>query len=481
MSGLISKICNRYNKTWNVEQSQKLQRIISFLVSIDVIKDVFKKLSNLYTDDYEMLSGCKGYWNRVTDKPAEKGKEYYYDICFAHFYVKTKFDMNYFETKTYFKYKIKRILADFDLNSHQLYMKNLIETDPFLWKRYLRDSSTIKNILMKPEIDLLTSSFVNKLIFRNSDNYYRKLVSISCHIVSILEDDKQMDESWYLECEYPMSSSYEINDDNDPIKKFGFDDDIINSYDLLLKIIQKEVEKYIEIKDTHHRNILNFMLYKNIQLRCINHCNELYNSMEHINDLFFDESDKITFTHYYIDNFKNHSLVYAHFSYCLQCERNFKRRNYIKNTESLLEILQDNCFDKRNYDIYTISDIDKMNGIEFEQFLGILYKTLDYTVQITKPSQDQGADLIVQKNGIKEVIQVKHYESSKVGNKAVQEVIAAKVYYQCDKASVITNNYFTKQACQLADSSSVNLVNRDKLITLLEVAKISKNKENEQF
>ena len=69
----------------------------------------------------------------------------------------------------------------------------------------------------------------------------------------------------------------------------------------------------------------------------------------------------------------------------------------------------------------TIENIKRLNGYEFENNLAELYKKMGYFVIQTPLSNDQGADLIVEKMGIKSVIQAKRY-SSKVGNKAVQEV-----------------------------------------------------------
>lgn len=91
---------------------------------------------------------------------------------------------------------------------------------------------------------------------------------------------------------------------------------------------------------------------------------------------------------------------------------------------------------------------------------------MGYKTELTKGSGDQGADLILQKNHVKIVIQIKRY-SGKVGNKAVQEVIAAKYFYKADKGIVITNNYFTNSAIDLALSSHIKLINRDKLIKMI--------------
>lgn len=109
---------------------------------------------------------------------------------------------------------------------------------------------------------------------------------------------------------------------------------------------------------------------------------------------------------------------------------------------------------------YTIDDIDLMTGLEFEKFVELLFRKMGYSTQLTKQSGDQGLDVIVIKNGNKIGIQVKCY-SNTVGNSAIQEAFAGKSFYDCDKVLVITNNYFTTSAVELAQANDVILWNRD--------------------
>lgn len=81
-------------------------------------------------------------------------------------------------------------------------------------------------------------------------------------------------------------------------------------------------------------------------------------------------------------------------------------------------------------------------------------------------SNDYGADLIIGKGFEEIVIQAKNY-SGNVGNKAIQEVVSAKVYYKCDKAMVITNSYYTQNAIKTAQESGVILIDRDELEKIL--------------
>jgi restriction system protein len=113
-----------------------------------------------------------------------------------------------------------------------------------------------------------------------------------------------------------------------------------------------------------------------------------------------------------------------------------------------------------------IGDIDKLSGKDFEQYLEIFFKKLGYQVKRTPYQGDYGADLVLRQGDEKTVVQVKRYNRS-VGVKAVQEAVASKEYYHSDKAMVVTNNYFSRQARTLAKANQVELWDRDDLVSRL--------------
>lgn len=113
-----------------------------------------------------------------------------------------------------------------------------------------------------------------------------------------------------------------------------------------------------------------------------------------------------------------------------------------------------------------IKEIDRMKGDIFENYLYEVYKNHGYKGKVTKTSGDYGADLILTKDKVSYVVQAKRY-SKPVGVKAVQEVLGAMLFYKCDKAIVVTNNNFTKQARTMAKGTGVALVDREQLITMI--------------
>jgi len=115
----------------------------------------------------------------------------------------------------------------------------------------------------------------------------------------------------------------------------------------------------------------------------------------------------------------------------------------------------------------TLSDLDNLTGIEFENFLVKLFTKLGYSVKNIKSSHDQGADLIIEKFGEITVVQAKRYVH-KVNNSAVQEVVASIKHYKANKGMVITTNDFTTSAVELAKSNNIILIDRKELINLIE-------------
>lgn len=78
-------------------------------------------------------------------------------------------------------------------------------------------------------------------------------------------------------------------------------------------------------------------------------------------------------------------------------------------------------------------------------------------------SGDQGADLLVKGFGIKIAVQCKWVSSGRVGNSAVQQVFAAKSYYGCTHACVVTNSTYTAAAIDLAERTNVFLLHHIEL------------------
>lgn len=107
------------------------------------------------------------------------------------------------------------------------------------------------------------------------------------------------------------------------------------------------------------------------------------------------------------------------------------------------------------------------DGSEFEKLLYRLFEAMGYKVQAIGRAGDQGGDLIANKNGERILLQAKCYKDWSTGNAAVQQVVAALKYYDCNKAMVVTTSYFTAEAIALAKANNTELISKERLQELL--------------
>lgn len=107
-------------------------------------------------------------------------------------------------------------------------------------------------------------------------------------------------------------------------------------------------------------------------------------------------------------------------------------------------------------------DINDLSPQEYERHCASLLEGAGWTCALTAASGDQGVDVIAEKNGIRIVFQCKLY-SQPVGNSAVQEAIAGKIFEKADIAAVVSNATYTKSAKALASNADVLLLHHDEL------------------
>jgi restriction system protein len=127
------------------------------------------------------------------------------------------------------------------------------------------------------------------------------------------------------------------------------------------------------------------------------------------------------------------------------------------------KINENQMTEKENKLIEKSGHIDKMTGIEFEQFCKEILLNYSWLVRTTKASGDHGIDIIARKNGKDIGIQCKNY-ISKVNNKAIQEVYTGCHFYDLDKPIIVTSIGFTKQAIQEAEKLSIETLDIDQFI-----------------
>ena len=113
-------------------------------------------------------------------------------------------------------------------------------------------------------------------------------------------------------------------------------------------------------------------------------------------------------------------------------------------------------------------DWPKMTGQTFEAFLAEVFQERGYGVETTAKTGDQGVDLIISRQGTRVAVQAKGYVGHPVGNGAVQEVHAGKVFHGCQMAALVTNSRFTDSARELAERVHCVLIDGSQIPDLVE-------------
>lgn len=108
-----------------------------------------------------------------------------------------------------------------------------------------------------------------------------------------------------------------------------------------------------------------------------------------------------------------------------------------------------------------------LSGNDFEKLLYRLFEAMGYKTEHVGHSGDQGGDLIANRGGERILIQAKAYRDWSTGNDAVQQVVGATRYYECNKAIVVTTSHFTPEAITLAKANNTELISKDRLSELL--------------
>lgn len=119
--------------------------------------------------------------------------------------------------------------------------------------------------------------------------------------------------------------------------------------------------------------------------------------------------------------------------------------------------------ERKRMDTSDIYRIDGLDGFAFERYLSVHFRKLGYKVIVTPPSGDYGVDLVLMKGNDRIAVQAKRYKRE-VSYQAIQEVVAGKAVYNCNKAMVVTNSTFTEAGRKLAQKNGVILWDRTDLI-----------------
>ncbi len=153
--------------------------------------------------------------------------------------------------------------------------------------------------------------------------------------------------------------------------------------------------------------------------------------------------------------------------------KSYRKNNPIINDEIIGE---NRILENKDWFIFIASQIEKTclnlienhtsknnnknykKGIIFENYCMEILKKNGWKVKETPNTGDQGVDLVASIDNLRICIQCKNHKKP-VGNNAVQEVSAGKLYWNGTHAVLVSKSGFTKSAQKLARASKVKLIN----------------------
>lgn len=134
-----------------------------------------------------------------------------------------------------------------------------------------------------------------------------------------------------------------------------------------------------------------------------------------------------------------------------------ERRATLLGREALFRELIDAPVAARTHELEASLAIAKdISPAEFEHWCSTALHAAGWKARPTGATGDQGADVVADKDGVTVVLQCKLHKSP-IGNKAVQEALAAKTHYGAMAAAVVTNTSFTRSAEALSRTTGVLL------------------------
>ena len=132
--------------------------------------------------------------------------------------------------------------------------------------------------------------------------------------------------------------------------------------------------------------------------------------------------------------------------------------------------------------IHDLSILDNTSGREFEEFMIKLFEKLGYSTTVTNRSKEYGCDMMLQQSDYRLAVQTTRSESELTFT-SVQRVLDSSRKYNSQMSVVITNNKFLSSAKNLAKIKHVVLIDRKKLLKLIDLSNlpVNENKDLVQF
>lgn len=108
--------------------------------------------------------------------------------------------------------------------------------------------------------------------------------------------------------------------------------------------------------------------------------------------------------------------------------------------------------------------LDEIDWFQFEKFCAALLRADDFEVERKGGAQpDGGVDLVVEKSGVRALIQCKHWRTWVIQEKVVREMLGSMTHFQVKQGAIYTLKGWTVPAHRFATEHAITLVNGDEL------------------
>jgi restriction system protein len=119
---------------------------------------------------------------------------------------------------------------------------------------------------------------------------------------------------------------------------------------------------------------------------------------------------------------------------------------------------------------------------DFEKFIADLFRRMGYQADLTPYSRDYGADIVLEKDNRRLIVQIKKYSPDHlVEYEEVKNTLGALPHFRADKAIFLATSDFTDEARALEKSCLIELWNRNMLEELIDKYFLREKSETKEF
>lgn len=177
-------------------------------------------------------------------------------------------------------------------------------------------------------------------------------------------------------------------------------------------------------------------------------------------DIDKDDADYKTYISYMIRKHVARRLIkqqWVNLSWDIGGDSLYIVRHFIHQKKN--KIMQEEEFHKSK-------KLNDLTGMEFEDLLYRLFKSMDYKVLRVEGEVDKVRCLILDLKDQKILLYAKR-ESNFIQDKDIDDALQAQINYNCNGTMFISISGFTKEALEMASSKNVGLITKERLSELL--------------